>query len=67
MTQIVRVRLYHRHCFPAEVIAHAVWHYIRFPLSLWVVEDFLAALQHQLLNLTQVRGDNQGETQRQSG
>ncbi|ARO32489.1 IS6 family insertion sequence transposase domain-containing protein (plasmid) [Rhizobium etli] len=35
--------LYRRHCFPAEVIAHAVWLYFRFPLSLQVVEDLLAA------------------------
>ncbi|TBY96120.1 IS6 family transposase, partial [Rhizobium leguminosarum bv. viciae] len=25
---------YHRHRFPAEIIAHAVWLYYRFPLSL---------------------------------
>ena len=35
--------LYTRHCFPAEVIAHAVWLYFRFPLSLRHVEDLLAA------------------------
>ena len=35
--------LYKRHRFPAEVIAHAVWHYFRFPLSLRHVEDMLAA------------------------
>ncbi|EJT01363.1 transposase (plasmid) [Rhizobium sp. CCGE 510] len=29
--------------FPAEVIAHAVWLYFRFPLSLRMVEDMLAA------------------------
>jgi hypothetical protein len=35
--------LYHRHRFPAEIIAHAVWLYYRFPLSLRMVEDMLAA------------------------
>ncbi len=34
--------LYARHRFPAEVIAHAVWLYFRFPLSLRMVEDMLA-------------------------
>lgn len=33
---------YHRHRFPAEIIAHAVWLYYRFPLSLRDVEDLLA-------------------------
>jgi len=28
--------------FPAELIAHAVWLYMRFPLSLRMVEDLLA-------------------------
>ncbi len=31
-----------RHRFPAEIIAHAVWLYYRFPLSLRDVEDLLA-------------------------
>ena len=31
-----------RHRFPAEIIAHAVWLYFRFPLSLREVEDLLA-------------------------
>ena len=35
--------LYRGHRFPAEVIAHAVWLYFRFPLSLRMVEDLLAA------------------------
>ena len=35
--------LYRRHRFPAEIIAHAVWLYFRFPLSLRMVEDLLAA------------------------
>src|ERR671920_1909553 len=34
---------YARHCFPAEVISHAVWLYFRFPLSLRMVEEMLAA------------------------
>lgn len=34
--------LYHRHRFPAEIIAEAVWLYFRFPLSLRMVEDMLA-------------------------
>jgi len=35
--------LYRGHRFPAEVIAHAVWLYFRFPLSLRMVEGLLAA------------------------
>ncbi|MER9757918.1 DDE-type integrase/transposase/recombinase [Mesorhizobium sp. M0166] len=31
------------HRFPAEIISHAVWLYFRFPLSLRMVEDMLAA------------------------
>jgi putative transposase len=34
--------LYHRHRFPSDVIAQAVWLYFRFPLSLRMVEDLLA-------------------------
>ncbi len=34
--------LYRRHRFPPDVIAHAVWLYFRFPLSLRMVEDLLA-------------------------
>ncbi|MBB3387239.1 MULTISPECIES: transposase [unclassified Rhizobium] len=33
---------FRRHRFPAEIIAHAVWLYYRFPLSLHDVEDLLA-------------------------
>ncbi|WP_209894081.1 IS6 family transposase [Rhizobium leguminosarum] len=33
---------YKRHRFPAAIIAHAVWLYFRFPLSLRHVEDLLA-------------------------
>jgi hypothetical protein len=32
-----------RHRFPAEVISYAVWLYFRFPLSLRMVEEMLAA------------------------
>jgi putative transposase len=32
---------YKRHRFPAEIIAHAVWLYYRFPLSLRLVEEML--------------------------
>ena len=35
--------LYRRHRYPGEVIAHAAWLYFRFPLSLRMVEDLLAA------------------------
>jgi len=38
----IRNSLYRGHRFPAEVIAHAVWLYFRFPLSLRMVEDLLA-------------------------
>jgi putative transposase len=34
---------YARHRFPADVISHAVWLYFRFPLSLQMVEEMLAA------------------------
>ena len=43
MSKIARYPLYRRHRFPAEIIAHAVWLYYRFPLSLRMVEDMLAA------------------------
>jgi len=32
---------YKRYRFPAEIIAHAVWLYYRFPLSLRDIEDLL--------------------------
>ena len=35
--------LYRRHRFPAEVISYAVWLYFRFPLSVRMVEEMLAA------------------------
>lgn len=37
-----RASLYHRHRFPAKIIAEAVWLYFRFPLSFRMVEDMLA-------------------------
>lgn len=37
-----RYSLYHRHRFPPEIIAEAVWLYFRFPLSFRMVEDMLA-------------------------
>ncbi|CDZ64626.1 IS6 family transposase [Neorhizobium galegae] len=47
--------LYRRHRFPAEIIAQALWLYFRFPLSLRMVEDILAArgiiVSHQTVRL----------------
>lgn len=55
MAQTTRDPLYRRHRFPAEVIAHAVWLYLRFPLNLRMVEDLLAArgiiVSHQTVRL----------------
>jgi putative transposase len=34
---------YARHRLPAEVISYAIWLYFRFPLSLRMVEEMLAA------------------------
>jgi putative transposase len=34
---------YTHHRFPAEAISHVLWLYIRFPLSLRMVEEMLAA------------------------
>ena len=34
---------YAGHRFPAEIISHAVWLYFRFPFSLRMVEEMLAA------------------------
>ncbi|NSZ19941.1 IS6 family transposase [Agrobacterium vitis] len=55
MTRSSRDPLYRRHRFSAEVIAHAVWLYFRFPLSLRMVEDLLAArgiiVSHQSVRL----------------
>lgn len=51
----VRDRLYHRHRFPPEIISYAVWLYFRFPLSLRMVEEMLAArgicLSHETVRL----------------
>ena len=55
MTRLARDPLYRRHRFPADVIAHAVWLYFRFPLRLRMVEDMLAArgiiVSHQTVRL----------------
>jgi putative transposase len=55
MTKSARDPLYRRHRFPPEVIARAVWLYFRFPLSLRMVEDLLAArgiaVSHQSVRL----------------
>lgn len=55
MTRLVRDPLYRRHRFRADVIAHAVWLYFRFPLSLRMVEDLLAErvimVSHQTVRL----------------
>src|ERR671939_548706 len=42
MTTAARTR-YAGHRFPPEIISHAVWLYFRFPLSLRMVEEMLAA------------------------
>jgi hypothetical protein len=42
MSEVSR-SLYRGHRFPAEIISQAVWLYFRFPLSLRMVEDLLAA------------------------
>ena len=39
----VRDPLYCRHRLPPEIISHAIWLYFRFPLSLRMVEEMLAA------------------------
>src|SRR5499427_9362279 len=39
----IALNLYRRHRFPPEVITYAVWLYFRFPLSLRMVEEMLAA------------------------
>jgi putative transposase len=41
--KLTRDPRYARHRFPAEVISYAVWLYFRFPLSLRMVEEMLAA------------------------
>jgi len=46
---------YKRHHFPAQIIAHAVWLYFRFPLSLRLVEELLLergiAVSHETIRL----------------
>ena len=42
MMTVARSR-YAGHRFPAEIISHAIWLYFRFPLSLRMVEEMLAA------------------------
>ncbi len=39
----IRHPRYARHRYPAEVISYAVWLYFRFPLSLRMVKEMLAA------------------------
>lgn len=55
MTRFSCDPLYRRHRFLGEVIAHAVWLHFRFPLSLRMVEDMLAArgviVSHQTVRL----------------
>src|SRR5918998_537453 len=43
MNSVASKAPYAGHRFPAEVISHAVWLYFRFPLSLRMVEEMLAA------------------------
>lgn len=38
-----RISRYPGYRYPAEVISHAVWLYFRFPLSLRMIEEMLAA------------------------
>ena len=38
---MIRPVSYKRHRFPPEIIAHAIWLYFRFPLSLRLVEEML--------------------------
>jgi putative transposase len=35
--------IYAGYCYPAEIISYAVWLYFRFPLSLRMVKEMLAA------------------------
>jgi hypothetical protein len=39
---LMRISLYYRHRFPAEIISHCVWLYFRFSLSFRDVEEMLA-------------------------
>lgn len=55
MTKSARNSMYRRHRFPPDVIAHAVWLYFRFPLSLRMAEDLLAEreiiVSHQTIRM----------------
>jgi putative transposase len=52
----LRDPLYRRHCYPAEAIGYALWLYFRFPLSLSVIEEMLAArgiaVSHETVSIT---------------
>jgi putative transposase len=52
----LRDPLYRRHCYPAEVVGYAVWLNFRFPLSLSVIEEMLAArgiaVSHETVRIT---------------
>ena len=41
MGTMIKSVSYKRHRFPPEIIAHTVWLYFRFPLSLRLVEEML--------------------------
>ena len=55
MTRSNRSSIYRRHRFPPDVIAHAACLYLRFPLSLRMVEDLLAErgiiVSHQTIRM----------------
>jgi putative transposase len=55
-----RQPIYARHRFPAEVISCAVWLYFRFPLSLRMVEEMLAARGIEVSHETIRRGREVG-------
>lgn len=67
---------YRRRRFPPDEIAHAVWLYFRFPLSLRLFEDLLAErriiVSHQTIRLSadkfarQIAGDTRRLSTRQS-
>lgn len=42
MRHTARMRLYHRHRFPADIISHCVWLYFRFAVSFRDIEEMLA-------------------------
>ncbi len=58
--------------FPAEIISHAVWLYFRFPLSLRMVDEVLAArgiiVSHETVRQWALKfGQAFANVQRQSG